>query len=446
MQPHRSIRTILLTFFLIFLQACTFDFSLATEAVPTATAAPTQQEVSVPSPAPNSVIAAYIKSRNLYVWDSTTNQSRELANSDDVIDLRISDDGERIAFVRWAMYDQQGIQGEASLWVVDASGEHEKVLVPADSLHQRLNVSGTDLSVDIGDMLWVPHTHRLIYNEEAGDAGGDILGQAGDVYVVDADTLSDTLLAPAGNAASTADADGPWFSLSPDGTQLAMFTSTEISFVNIDGSNLRQTVLRYPPAGIGGDTLLRTTAVWAQDNSAVLLNAPLSGDATVGFSFSITRVPVDGSPAKVVVYVANSLPNTLTYAPDGTRIAFRAQADSGMSWQIMLLDEGLGPLAIPSQYFFDDTNLHWSPAGDAFVSDQGNFWQVCPNAKSSSEVCGDPAEIGSMATIRWIDGNRFLFVSGSVLFLYDREHGTSTPVATWPLEESRHPFSATLLP
>src|SRR5262245_1317587 len=100
-------------------------------------------------------------------------------------------------------------------------------------------------------MDWIPRTHRLVYSGMISLPVGPY-SPAQDVYLVDADTLSDMLLAPAGSGVRIADApDGHQFVPSPDGSQVALISGNELSFVNVDGSNLRQAVLTYSEAAAG---------------------------------------------------------------------------------------------------------------------------------------------------------------------------------------------------
>jgi hypothetical protein len=148
----------------------------------------------------------------------------------------------------------------------------------------------------------------------------------------------------------------------------------------------------------------------------------------------------------VIATIVNSYPASVAFSPDGRFAAYRSEGESGFVWLTTPLPSDVGPLSVPQTYQFDEfINLHWSPAGDAYVLDEKNFWRLCPNAADGSQFCGDPFEIGErFGAIQWIDNQRFLFLHGAVLYLRRADGGT-TPIAAWPLEDAFHPFTAAVV-
>jgi len=143
--------------------------------------------------------------------------------------------------------------------------------------------------------------------------------------------------------------------------------------------------------------------------------------------------------------VNKSHPGSVTFSPDGRHAAF-LQATDGQSseiagWFITPLAAELGPLAIPYRLDVFYPNLHWSPAGTAYVIKDQELLQLCPDATNSSEVCGNPIHLGSgsniITSIQWIDSTRFLFagIEPATLAL-GKLDGTLTPIVTWTEGES----------
>jgi hypothetical protein len=84
----------------------------------------------------------------------------------------------------------------------------------------------------------------------------------------------------------------------------------------------------------------------------------------------------------------------------------------------------VGPLAATYKFEPDGyTNLHWSPAGNAFTKD---LFQLCSDAASDSEICETPfhTHVSGVLNVQWLDGQRALFLTNapSVLFLSSLNH------------------------
>jgi hypothetical protein len=240
------------------------------------------------------------------------------------------------------------------------------------------------------------------------------------IYLVDADAPSITQLIP------------PDYNLrfvpSPDGSQIALLSTSGLSFLNADG--WRQDIVTYPKRGIPIPGF--ATGVWALDSRAFILVAP--GQSGV----DILRVPVDGSAAQQLATLTDSHVDSVTFSPDGLHAAFTQPP----AWFITPLAAGVGPLAIPKRIILDSpVNLHWSPGDAAFAfpdKSNGFLFQLCPDATQSSQVCGGPLILDHsyVDVIQWIDGDQFLFLTREPrrLFLGRLDH-TTVPIVTWPSEE-----------
>lgn len=419
--------------------------SVVPTAVPTLTSVPTQESATA-SPTPSTeqaLVVAFVKDGNIQVWDEMTGQSQTIVNAGDVITVTMSDDGQVIAFLRRsrAQLAENEWFEQSALWAVDRNGGNPRELVSAESLRQRLNVAQRD-STNIPQMEWIPGTHRLLFSgwKYLVQAEGESHAIPEGLYLVDTDTLTDTQLIPAGNYLH--------FAVSPDGQQIALMSFTGLSFMNVDGSNIRSDALPYPQVGQAAP--LFPTGVWTQDSRAFVMTGSFESDPRFNINFTVWRVPVDGSSPVELATIVRSDPRSVTFSPDGQRMAFSQTAEGELEtagWFIAPL-AGASPLAIPYDIETDYTNLHWSPAGDPFTK---NLRRLCPDATRDTDECDTGIGFwGTVAAIHWIDGNRVLFLTRdpSVLFVGKMEftgnwNGTTIPIVTWPVEEWVSPKSFT---
>ena len=362
-----------------------------------------------PPPSEGRALVAYTRDGNVFVWDEATGQSKTIFASGDVSRIAMSDDGHLIALVR---HSEAGL---VALWAVDWNGRNPRELVSAEIFRQRLETvqSGSDpVGAGIGELEWIPGAHRLIYNWTMQESSGDYWASP-DLYLLDAEALSDVILARDVVLDSVKQLD---VIPSPDGQQLALMTSTALSFLRVDGSNRRDSVLAYSPVGASSPPMLMSTGVWTGDSQSFLITGSLELDAGFNFGFSIWRVPVDGSASEALTPILKGHPDSVTFAPDGQQFAFRQNANESL---IMSLAKDVGPLATTYKFEPDSyADLHWSPTGESFTKD---LLQLCVGASLGSDLCGTPFDthMSGVVGLQWLDGERVLFLTNSpcVLFL-----------------------------
>lgn len=405
---------------LLFLSACgTVEVSVLRPmpAAPAAVQTPTTDAIPLAPPASEArVLVAYVKDGDVFVWDEATGQSKTVFPSGDVTRADMSDDGQVIALVR---------QSEAgvALWAVDWNGRNPRELVSAVTIRQRLESLPSDSSLigaGIGEIEWIPHTHRLVYNWTVQTGAGDYFATP-EIFLLDADVLTETVLARDIPIDPVKQMD---IIPSPEGGHLALITSTGLSFLSVDGSDRRDQIFPYSVVGVSSPPKLMPTGVWTQEGRAFATTGALEMDEQFNIGFSIWRVPVDGSAPEALTPALNGRPDSVTFSPDGRRVAFLDNTGGAL---IASLAGEIGPLATvhtfePESY----ANLHWSPAGDIFTED---LLQLCPDASSGSELCATPfnTHVSGVVAIQWLDGERALFLTNApyVLFL-SRLHSPPT--------------------
>jgi Tol biopolymer transport system component len=397
-----------------------------TESVPTANPSP-----SVPSLPTSMLEVVFVNDGTIQVWDEATQQTRTILNTGDVFAVTTSDDGQMIAFTRgsWVGDVLDGYE-QFALWVMNRDGGNPRELVSAQDLRQWINPSERESS-NFFQLSWVPQSHQLIFSGTKYIVQGEGLSHAipHGAYLVDTDNGSVTVLAEA--------AENLRFSPSPDGKQIALMSPSDAGFINADGSNRRQDILTYAEVGLAGP--LFPTGVWTQDSSAFVMTGSFESDPNFNVNFTIWRIPVDGSSPEALEAFSGSIPNSVTFSPDGKSASYLQTTDQQPAeiarWFIKPLIPEAGPLALPyygKKAFY--ANLHWSPAGDAFVIKDQDLIQLCPNATQDSQVCGEPIRLGSgiIIALQWVDTSRFLFESIEPFTLsLGNLDGAITPIVTW---------------
>jgi len=413
----------------------------APTAAPPATPAPTQVPTSS-APTVGSAVVVFVRDGNIEMWDEANGRSQTIFDSGDVTRVELSDDGQLVAFLRRSFFTAGGFDRneQSALWVVGRDGANPRELISAQQLRQRLSAAEDD-STNFPRLAWVPNGHRLLYSGNTYQANGEGEGAhtpLKGVYLMDADTLTELELVPAGESAH--------FIPSPDGRQVVLVNTTGLRFFDVDSGRRR---LDFPAAPIVGDTGWFTNAgVWTQDSSAFVINA-LVEPTNIISDYALWRVPVDGSPAaQLITFAAGT--GSVVFAPDGSGAAILGAASgTGPSawfmWFILPLPDDLGPVAVPRDTF-DYAHLTWSPGSSAYVlealsfdSEGGmhgreNLFPLCPNAVQAIEVCGAAIHLGEQIEwLEWVDRRRFLYVTYQPRRLYlGSVEGSATLIAEDP--------------
>ena len=382
-------------------------------------------------PAPdNSLEVVFVNNGNLQVWDAATQQTRTIVDTGDVSSVTVSDDGQIIAFTRrsWVGDVLNGYE-QFALWVADRDGGNPRELISAEDLRQRINPSERESS-NFFQLGWVPQSHQLIFSGTKYIVQAEGLSHAvpQGAYLVDTESGSVSTLAEA--------AETVRFLPSPNGKQVALMSPSALDFINTDGSNRRKDVLTNAEVGLTGP--LFPTGVWTQDSRAFVMTGTFEQDPELNVNFTIWRIPMDGSFPEVLATVTGSDPSSVTFSPDGKSAAFLKTTDQQPSeiagWFITPLIPEAGSLALPNYGKETSlTNLHWSPAGAAYVIKDQDLFQLCPNATQDSQVCGEPIPLGNgiITKLQWVDASRFLFESIEPNSLsLGNINGTVTPIVT----------------
>ena len=298
------------------------------EGVPTASVA---QELRV----------AYTDDGNLWVVEKGQGPV-QLTDTGGISDVRISDDGEWIAYV---VRDPD--QDSADLHSVRFDGSSSRLLLDEGSFDALYPLEGF-IHTTLSSMDFLPGSHTLLFNTR-GVFEGPGLAKNDDLLSINAETGAFTALLPRG--------EGGDFTASPTGDQIALTRPDSLSFVDANGANLRPDVLSFSSVITYSEYFFYPLPVWS-DNSVVLpvpQQDPFfaAEPATV---WSVNgEIQVIAEPTGDLFAPQRELP---IVSPDGMHLAYFRELDEPGEQQLVIerLDNG-------EQVIYDTGALQWQGWG-----------------------------------------------------------------------------------
>lgn len=372
------------------------------EALPTASATPVPTPSPSPSPLPTPTATptppvlhiAYIETNDLWALEPGESPVR-LTRSGNLGDVRVTSDGELIVYlVRDANFEF------VELRAIGFDGAGDRLLLGADALAGLYPLEGF-LRYTLADFSLAPGTHRAFLNTR-GVFEGPGLAKSDDLLSLDADSGALTrLLAPG---------QGGDFSLSPDGTQLAIVRPTSISFARSDGTDLRADVLTFSLVQTFSEYFFYPRPSWSLAGDAVMLAIPGENPFAESPAGTIRLVPAAGGAPSVLASISGDLfrpqGEAQLISPDGTTVAYlRAGAVSGEE-ELVLYRPGTG-----ESFTVASGTLQWkgwAPDSIHFAYTNGTGLDLFIGG------IGEPAQpLGSGAGLRWIDDQQYLYLEGA---------------------------------
>ncbi|MDY6877101.1 MAG: hypothetical protein SWK90_12995 [Chloroflexota bacterium] len=350
-------------------------------------------------PAPSGLCIAFVEDGDIWLWTAEEREATLLTSADDHIDtVKISDDGEIVAFRR----------GD-ELWTINSDGTGERQLLGAEDF-DAMETEPADAEVRPGRFEWVPGTHTLAFNTHLRLEAKDVL--ADDLRLVDADTLAQTILLPPG--------EGGQFHYSPDGSQIAIVTTGDISLINADGGNRRDSVLTYTRVAMYSEDDYYVQPTWAADGGSLMVAIPPADPhAKPVQPTTIWQIPTDGTPASLITDIA-AFPEkgAVAFSHGLTYVAYVELPQSGMTptekeqiWlKVMRLENG-DWAAYPIYGDF----YGWAPNSRrfAFLADTGHqMSQLQIRQYSGLTIPGSIGAGTSIHDVRWVDADHYLFLVG----------------------------------
>lgn len=361
-----------------------------------ATGAPELMPTNTPEPiivAPIILKAAYVKDGNVYYWEEGALPVM-LTSAGDASDVKLSDDGNVLAFTRGPDWYHQ------ELWAINSDGSNLRQLVDQPTLNSYTSDPDVE-SVRIYSYAFKPETHQVAFNTQLTFLGPGLFIND-DLRIVDADTTTlITLLAPgtAGN-----------FFYSPDGTKIGLVTESQVSVVNADGSG-RIDLLAFPVVITYSEYNYYPPLSWTVDSSAIRVVIP--PEDPLASTPDVTRIwhlPADGSsPATLMTLNSVKFPlNSTTLSANTERVAYLVEITPGAPPTLELhlanvdgtgdMIYATGPLGFSS----------WSTDGVYFL-----YTDASPNPLIGEYGVGPSplASVTQLVNASWVDETRFFFQS-----------------------------------
>lgn len=364
------------------------------EAITPPTEAPTEKPAPTPTTQPKLQVP-YILNGYLWLW-TEGGTAKQLSGTGNVTNLTISEDGLVIAF------EKQLSHFDYEIWTVNSDGTHERRIFSVEDFQALPKMEGA-VSIATYQLGWVPNTHTLAFNTRPLFEGPGLTGD-NNLHLINTDTGDHTILLPNG--------EGGAFHYSPDGTQIAIVTPENISFVNADGSNRRE-MLTYPVIYTYSEYSYYPTPLWMPDSSAALVAIPPQDSlGNPNDPTALWNLPADGSPVSLVrnVITAPAFLSRVSFSPDGKYFAYLVSIGEETS---NLRDLHIAALDGASDTVYQTGSLWfsgWSPNAARFI-----FSIDDPSNLHVGQIGNAPKKLTDTPLardVRWITNNDILFVAG----------------------------------
>ena len=371
---------------------------------------PATAQAAVPTSAPvaQNLRIAYTSDGNLWALEVGSDPVQLTADGG-VSDVRVSDDGEWIAYVV-----QNPDQITAELHGASFDGGTHQLLLNAASF-DALYPLGPFIHYTLSNLDFLPGTHTLLFNTR-GVFEGPGLAKNDDLLSIDVTTGQITPLLARG--------DGGDFTASPDSDEIAIVRADSLSIANADGTGLRPEVLTFTPVITYSEYFFYPLPVWS--GATVVLPVPQQDPFFAGEPGTVWSV---NGEAQLLAMPEGDLFNPQREyhlpSPDGSSVAyFRAAGGDG---EQHLVIERLGT----GEEIIYDTGLiqwkGWGPESNRIVYTKGTGFDLY-----LGELGAPPAPLAPGTGLRWINSNEYLYVGGDpggwTLMLADLA-GDSVPLA-----------------
>ena len=341
---------------------------------------------------------------DIWLWGEVDGLAHQVTKVGDARNFSPAPDGQVVVFER--RVDQEHVE----LWAVNRDGSNLRKLVSTEKFDSFGSDPQADANAPTFDH-WNPGEHSLVFSVYPVIHK---LGACCTVYgywLVNADTGELVRALPP--ATPPYGADGL---LSPDGKQAAIIADTHLDLVNADSKNLRENVLTYPhfAAGEGPSSTIRVavaisaTVVWAPDSQSlraiVIDGDPFADNPT----FSAWSVPATGQPAQKLA-TFEGFPLSVHLSQNQATLVYWRQVEPMSNMREMHLARFDGSKIS----LYSVSNLldifGWAPDGVHIA------YTDADNEAQLGSLCGAAiplTDVPSARQLSWVDGKRFLFVSG----------------------------------
>ncbi|MGA9534003.1 MAG: hypothetical protein WBR18_14880 [Anaerolineales bacterium] len=365
-----------------------------TAASPTAANLPTA--TALPLVAPGELEVVYTDGGHPWLW-TQNGGSQQLSQTSDVIDVLLSDDGQRVVFIRHEPSDHVY---PVEVRAINSDGSSEIVLLSADdfdAIHPLQDFPHNDLS----EIAFVPGSHMLILNTRALPEGPGLL-KYNDLLLLDADSGELTPVLPA--------EQGGDFVVSPDGTKVGVIRPDSISVAQIDGTIIRDEAITFEPIITYSEFQYSVKPVWEADSSSMLVAVPSHDPLADETGGTVWRIPADGGEPTDMGTISGSfyfpqLSGGSLISPQLDKVVYLRETDGARELYVANFDTMEEVL-----YASGDLDWRgWSSDGMHFVYLLGNNDQLQVGAPGA-----DPQALITGTDLTWTGADNFLVLQGSM--------------------------------
>ncbi|MDH5507288.1 MAG: hypothetical protein OEZ02_08715 [Anaerolineae bacterium] len=347
---------------------------------------------------------------NLWLW-TEAGGSVQLNAPGDATNLDLSDDGQVIAYIR-----SFGM-GDYELWAMNNDGSHDRRLLSAEQEAALSTQTDPSNPSRVGQRTWIPGTHKLAFSTHVNNEASGYQ-ENGDLYVLNADTaVLHTVFAP-GEA-------GEAFVFSPDGSKVALVTTTEIWVANADGTD-KWLVFSYDAPVPDGPNSFLAQPLWAPNSNYLVAAVPSADPAAEDGSTTIWHIPLDGSGAEALShftvnflshFIGGFFPGPIWFMYEEV---FSISADLTQVAYVQRRGDRACELRIANIDGSEDTRIHqgescpkfwgWSPDSGHYIFSSSDF----PELQVGETGYGflPIGESRDMFQVDWVDEERFLVNGG----------------------------------
>ncbi len=383
------------------------------------------------SPITTPLEVLYISSGDIWGWKEGA-PAYKISDTRAATWFTISPDGQTIVFESTAD-EGLGEQHPIELWAIEKDGSNLRKLVSLDQFDALLPGRQKGWVANRPrDYRWLPDTHILTFGLFSFAPVPESDGQTKGYCQLDVDSMALSNYDPP----EIFRPDQGENLLSPDGQIIAFVRDEGIDLYNVDGSLLKKDLVRYLPShycGIGCND--RPYAAWTPDSNALM--AVIWDEVDGRGTADAWRIPIDGSQAEKVATIA-ATPYIYSYlSPNLEILAFIEQQDAGNRFDLKLV--ALEGGSATGAYYTSQGMIFygWSPDSFHFV-----FTDTWSNSDRLllGNICGEPIYLldppeEAVSFIRWIDAERYLYVSmgeeGIRVLRLGRVRGESTLIGPY---------------
>ena len=331
---------------------------------------------------------AYTDDGNLWVVEKGLG-AVQLTDTGGISDVRLSDDGEWIAYVV-----RNPDQDTTDLYSVRFDGSSSRLLLDEGRFDALYPLEGF-IHTTLSSMDFLPGSHTLLFNTR-GVFEGPGLAKNDDLLSINAETGAFTALLPRGQ--------GGDFTASPAGDQIALAHPDSLSFVDANGANLRPDVLSFSPVITYSEYFFYPLPVWS--DGSVVLPVPQQDPffaAEPAMVWSVDgEAQVIAEPTGDLFAPQRELP---IVSPDGMHLAYFQEADEAGQQHLVIerLDNG-------EQVIYDTGSLQWKgwgPDSYIFAYTKGSGLDL-----ALGDLLGEPVALGSGTGLRWVNAREYLYLAG----------------------------------